>query len=201
MGGRERRGLRLAGFVFCAVVAVAMLCADALPLGARDQVTEQVAAKPIGQADEQSVELTVGGDVSTPLKLSAADLKKLPRTTESVVNPHNKKTEVYEGVLLEELLKRAGAPNGDNLRGVAMASYVMAEASDGYRVVFSLAELDSDILDSKVMVADTMDGKPMGADLGPLRIVAPHENRPARWVRMVNSITVVQVPAPAKAAK
>jgi len=72
-----------------------------------------------------------------------------------------------------------------------MATYVIAEAEDGYRVVFSLAELDSGILESEVIVADTMDGAPLVAQLGPFRLVAPHEKRPARWVRMLKSITVV----------
>jgi len=38
----------------------------------------------------------------------------------------------------------------------------VAEGADGYRVVFSLAELDSGIADSEVLVADTMDGAPLG---------------------------------------
>jgi DMSO/TMAO reductase YedYZ molybdopterin-dependent catalytic subunit len=117
----------------------------------------------------------------------------MPRKKLSVVNPHDQKTEVYEGVLLEELLRKAGVAHGENLRGPAMASYVLAEAADGYRVVFSLAELDSGILDSEVMVADTMDGGPLGEKQGPFRLVAPHEKRPARWVRMLKSITVVRV--------
>jgi Oxidoreductase molybdopterin binding domain len=73
-----------------------------------------------------------------------------------------------------------------------MANYVIAEAQDGYRVVFSLAELDSGILESEVIVADTMDGAPLTAKQGPFRLVAPHEKRPARWVRMLNSLTVVR---------
>src|SRR4029077_17252638 len=124
--------------------------------------------------------------------LTAADLKSMPRKKVIVVNPHNKKTEVYEGVLLEDLLRKAGVGQGENLRGKAMATYVLAEATDGYRVVFSLAELDSGILDSEIMVADTMDGAPLDAKEGPFRLVAPHEKRPARWVRMVKSITVVR---------
>ena len=57
-----------------------------------------------------------------------------------------------------------------------MTSYVVAEAEDGYRVVFALAELDSDFVDSQVLVADTMDGAPIGPKLGPFRLVAPHES-------------------------
>jgi len=37
-----------------------------------------------------------------------------------------------------------------------MATYVLAEAADGYSVLYSLAELDSDFQDSEVIVADTM---------------------------------------------
>jgi DMSO/TMAO reductase YedYZ molybdopterin-dependent catalytic subunit len=43
-------------------------------------------------------ELQIGGAVSTPLVLTLADLKKMPRKTLSVMNQHNNKTETYEGV-------------------------------------------------------------------------------------------------------
>lgn len=140
-----------------------------------------------------SVALRIGGNVATPLALSLADLKNMPnRQTLKVVNPHSKKTEVYQGVPLEDLLRKAGVPHGEALRGKAMASYVFAEAADNYRVVFSLAELDSGFTDSDVIVADTLDGAPLGLDEGPLKLVAPHDKRPARWIRMVKSITVLE---------
>ncbi len=119
----------------------------------------------------------------------------MPRKTLTVLNPHDKKTEKYEGVAVEEILRKAGVPQGEALRGPAMTTYVLAGAADGYQVVFSLAELDSGIVDSEVIVADTMDGTPLGNKLGPLRLVAPHEKRPARWVRMLRSITVVRATA------
>jgi DMSO/TMAO reductase YedYZ molybdopterin-dependent catalytic subunit len=83
-------------------------------------------------------------------------------------------------------------PQGDQLRGSSMATYVVAEGQDGYRVIFSLAELDSGIVESEVIVADTMDGAPLADKQGPFRLVAPHEKRPARWVRMLKSLTVVR---------
>ena len=146
------------------------------------------------QTTPVTAELRIGGAVSTPLVLTVADLKNMPRKKLTVVNPHNKKTEVYEGILLEDLLHKAGVTQGENLRGAAMATYVLAEAIDGYRVVFSLAELDSGILESEVIVADTLDGAALGAKEGPFKLVAPHEKRPARWVRMLKSITVVRIP-------
>jgi DMSO/TMAO reductase YedYZ molybdopterin-dependent catalytic subunit len=145
----------------------------------------------IAQTAPGPAQLRICGAVTTPLTLTVADLKGMPRTTIRAANSHEKKTETYEGVLLEELLRKAGAPHGEQLRGPLMTSYVIAEAEDGYRVVFALAELDSGFVDSQALVADTMDGAPIGPKLGPFRLVAPHEKRPARWVRMLKSITVV----------
>jgi DMSO/TMAO reductase YedYZ molybdopterin-dependent catalytic subunit len=146
-------------------------------------------------ATTATAELRVGGEVATPLTLSVNDLKKLPRTTVKVLNPHDHKEEIYEGVAVQELLGRAGVPQKEKLRGSAMAMYVLAEASDGYRVVYALAELDSDFQDSDVIIADTMNGGPLGEKQGPFKMVAPHDKRPARSIRMLKSMTVVIAPS------
>ena len=90
-----------------------------------------------------TAELRIAGAVQTPLTLTAADLKKMPRKTLTVTNPHSEKKETYEGVALEEILRKAGVPTGEQMRGPAMTTYVVFDASDNYRVIFSLAELDS----------------------------------------------------------
>jgi hypothetical protein len=72
---------------------------------------------------------------------------------------------------------------------------VLAEASDGYRVVYALVELDSDFQESDVIVADTMNGAPLREKQGPFKMVAPHDKRPARSVRMLKSLTVVSATA------
>ena len=135
--------------------------------------------------------LTIGGDVTTPLTISLAELEKMPQTTLSVVNPHNHKPEKYEGVPLDTLLQQCGVPHGEAIRGKWMSAYVLVTAADGYRVVYSLAELDPGFLDSDVLVADQMNGAALGPREGPLKLVAPRDKRPARWVRMLKSITVV----------
>jgi DMSO/TMAO reductase YedYZ molybdopterin-dependent catalytic subunit len=142
-------------------------------------------------------EFTIGGAVKTPLTVTAADMKQMPRKTISVVNAHNgNKTEVYEGVPLALFLAKAGLPQGEQVRGQAMTTYVLVGAADNYYVLYSLAELDSSFLDSDVIVADTMDGAPITGDEGPYKLVAPHDKRPARWVRMVKSITIARAPTP-----
>ena len=135
-------------------------------------------------------EVKIGGAVATPFSVSLEDLKKMPRKTLHVENAHAKKMEVYEGVPLDALLHKAGVPQGEQLRGAGMATYVLVGAADNYHVLFSLAELDPSFQDSEVLLADTMDGAPLASDQGPFKLVAPHEKRPARWVKMVASITV-----------
>jgi DMSO/TMAO reductase YedYZ molybdopterin-dependent catalytic subunit len=152
----------------------------------------QTAAAPAAARKADDVGLEVNGDIGRPMALSLADLRDLPRQTITVMNEHEKKDETYQGVPLAEILKRAGVPQGSALRGPALAMYVRAEGADGYAAVFALAELDSSLQDSGVIVADTLDGQPIPDKLGPLRLVAPHDKRPARWVRMLRTITVVK---------
>ena len=98
---------------------------------------------------------------------------------------------VYEGVLVAEVLRRAGAPIGD-LRGNTL-TYVLASARDDHQVVFSLAELDPALARNTVIVADTVDGQDLGEDQRRLRIVVAGDQRPARSVRMLTQLSVVQL--------
>jgi len=135
--------------------------------------------------------LTLAGDVTTPLMLTAADLKAMPRTRVEVKDEGRVVT--YEGVLVGEILKKAGVPLGNDLRGDAVATYVTASAADGYQVVFSLPELDNAFTANDIMVADTIDGKPLFAYQGPWRIVAPKDSRGARSIRMLERLEVVRL--------
>ncbi len=106
-----------------------------------------------------SVEIT--GDVSSPMTVTATDLSAMPQVTVMAG------TTAYEGVLLEDVLKRAGAVSGSSLKGKALSTYVLAEGRDGYAVVFSLGELDSAISDGQVVLAETSGGKPLADTQGP----------------------------------
>lgn len=136
--------------------------------------------------------LVVAGDVRTPLTLTVDDVKNMPRTTVEIKNESGG-TLTYEGVLLGEILKRAGATLGAELRGDAVASYVVATAADGYRAVFSLGEVDPALTMNGIMIADTVDGKPLADNQGPFRVVTPKDSRPSRAVHMVERIDVVRL--------
>jgi hypothetical protein len=118
---------------------------------------------------------------------TAAKLAALPHQTLTVFNEHAKVNQTYSGVELIELLKPLGVP--EKPRGKEFRLYLVAEGSDGYQVVYSLGEVTPDVHDATVMVADMLDGKPIGAG-GPLQLVATREKRPARWVRNLVAIRV-----------
>ena len=139
-----------------------------------------------------AVTLTVTGDIAIPLALTPDDLAKMPRVTVSVAEPDGT-TVNYEGVPVHEILRKAGAPSGNDLRGKALASYVVAKAQDGYQVVFALAELDPELSAARIIVADQRDGKPLPAKQGPLRIVCTTDKKPARSVRMLEAIEIVRL--------
>jgi DMSO/TMAO reductase YedYZ molybdopterin-dependent catalytic subunit len=136
--------------------------------------------------------LAVTGDIATPLTLKAEDLAKMPREKASIPEQDGTTVE-YEGVPLREILKQAGAPLGNQLRGKALASYVLAKAHDGYQVVFTLAELDAAFANEKILVADKRDGKPLFGYQGPLRLVCPGDKAGARSVRMLETLEVVRL--------
>ena len=150
---------------------------------------------PAQAAQTATTTLKVAGDVRTPLSLSPDDLKSMPRAHAEAKNEDGRIVE-YDGVLVGEILKRAGATLGADLRGNAVSTYVVASASDGYQVVFSLAELDPAFTGSEIIVADTIDGKPLLDYQGPFRIVAPKDTRAARSIRMLERLDVVRVKKP-----
>jgi DMSO/TMAO reductase YedYZ molybdopterin-dependent catalytic subunit len=138
--------------------------------------------------------LSIAGDVAKPLTLSKADLAQMPRTSVTVKAEGEEGTDTtYEGVLLYDILKQAGAPLDKQLMGKALASYVLAEARDGYQVVYTLTEIDPSFTNNKIIVADTVNGKPLFDYQGPFRLVVPGEKKGARSIRMLEKITVVRL--------
>lgn len=149
----------------------------------------------IAWAQPASLRLEVTGDVAKPVVYEEAQWKQLQHVSLTATNQHDKKTATYSGVRLQDLLKDAGVPNGESLRGKVLTCYVLVSAADGYQVVFSLAELDESIGNQQVLMADAEDGKPLQEGTGPLRLVVPGDKRPARWVRMVKTIRVIANPS------
>lgn len=133
--------------------------------------------------------LEVSGEVEKPLKLSVAELELLPHQTVDAVEHSGEKAQ-YTGVPIYQILKSAGVPMGEQLRGPALSLYIVVIASDGYQAVYALPELDPLANEGPVILADQKNGRPLDAAIGPLRIILPKEKRHARWVRQVIKIEV-----------
>ncbi len=73
-----------------------------------------------GQLPATDYSLSVGGEAERPLKLTAADLAKLPRRAVSAKD-HDGKEATFEGVELGEVLKLAGVKFGEQMRGRRLA--------------------------------------------------------------------------------
>jgi DMSO/TMAO reductase YedYZ molybdopterin-dependent catalytic subunit len=193
----NRRFVLFVGVMTPAVLAPAVFAltlqvsaAFAHPVLAEFELAASTAAQAPSPDPGAAPILLVKGAVKQELRLTLADLKTMPRT-KVTAKGHDSTTHEYEGVTLAALLAKAGAPQAGDLRGKSMNLCVAAEGSDGYRAAFSLAELDADFANESVLVADTVDGKDLAADQGPLRLVVPGDKRQGRWVRQLKSLAIV----------
>src|SRR6476646_9232287 len=96
---------------------------------------------------QQTPGVEISGKGIPTLRITAAELSWMTRMAVDVRNPHVANPEHYEGVRVSDLLAKAGVPLGEKLRGRALATYLVVQASDGYAVVYSIAEIDPAMTD------------------------------------------------------
>lgn len=87
-----------------------------------------------------------------------------------------------------------GAPQGQALRGPALADVLIVTAQDGYRVALSLAGVDPAISPQRTIIADRKAGQPLDPHEGPFRLVVEGDKRPARSARQVVSVELKAEP-------
>lgn len=137
----------------------------------------------------QSATISVTGEVTHPLQLSAADVAAMKKVTVQATD-RDGKAHSYTGVPVADILQQAGVTMGAQLRGENMSKYLLVKSGDGYEVLFSLPELDAAFTDRVVILASQVDGQPLPEGKGPFRIVVPGEKKPARWIWEVTAMTV-----------
>jgi hypothetical protein len=133
-----------------------------------------------------SLTLTVDGKAAT---LSVAELQAMPQKTVTVHNEHTKADETYTGVLLSDLLAKHGFPVDKTTQRKMLRSYLVAEGTDKYWVLYSVTEVEGSEHSGDVIVATNMGGKPLVAD-GQFKLVDSGDKKPQRWVRNLRAITV-----------
>ena len=153
--------------------------------------------KPMGHRDHAdqaapSTQLALRGLDGKMLTLTPADFAALPHKSLQVFNSHTKANETYSGVLVSELLKQLGSPQGESVMGKLFMTAVIAEGTDQYASLYALAETDPSIHTGEIIVADEIDGHPLGKE-GAFKMISSEDRRPARWVRNLTRISVVAV--------
>jgi DMSO/TMAO reductase YedYZ molybdopterin-dependent catalytic subunit len=106
---------------------------------------------------------------------------------------HGEHKAQFEGPLLWSLLDRAGAVDASKPGGQVRQT-VLITGSDGYTAVLALGEISPEFAAKPVILADRMDGHPLGPEH--LRLIVPGERRGGRSVRDVVRISVNSI-APA----
>jgi hypothetical protein len=136
-------------------------------------------------------QLTIQTENGKQTVLTRADIEALPHMKVTTSGPGASAT--FEGVALKTVLEKAGVGFGETLKGKRLASVLLVEAADGYRVVIALPEIDPAFTDKQIVLAFLKDGKALDDKEGPYRIVIPDEKRMARWVRQVTTLKIVAV--------
>jgi hypothetical protein len=172
-----------------AAIFVPLLVGAALVSG--DQLAKSTTVYAAPDTVAAPAVLKVEGAVPTPLSLIADDLAKMPRATAPLTADGT--TTTYEGVLLYDILVKAGWQFGHGMTGKPMASYLIATGKDGYEVVFALPEIDPQFSGAKVIIADKADGAALPAREQPFRIVAPEDKMHARSIYSLVKLEVVRL--------
>jgi DMSO/TMAO reductase YedYZ molybdopterin-dependent catalytic subunit len=132
--------------------------------------------------------ISIGGDVEKPMTMSMTDIEKLP-ATEVKGKDKDGKEHVFKGANLFDILNAATIPSGAK----SFMAYVHITAADDYKIIFTLAEIDPAFTSQPIILATSVDGKPLAKGEGPFRVVAPNDKKHARWIREVTAIKLVVV--------
>ncbi len=143
-------------------------------------------------------ELQIRGDLPTTGTIRLAELQALG-TVNATYTAHGKAHPVT-GVPLHKVLGKFGMSPGkmgkDILPTEKRSGYklvVVATAADGFQAVFSAAEFWEGMGKTQPLIAWAMDGKPLDAALGPLRLVVLTDGEPSRSLHQLLRIDVVDM--------
>ena len=173
--------------VFSGLIALCFVCAN--PALSHGQSTPAAPMAEHAHAPASpSTNLTVSVE-GKENKFSVADLQAMPQKTVTVHNAHTKQDETYSGVSLGDLLAKTGLPVEQATHRQMLRSYLKAEGTDKYWVLYSVTEVEGSEHNSDVIVAIAQDGKPLGED-GQFKLIDSGDKKPQRWVRNLTFIAV-----------
>ena len=167
-----------------------MLLLIALSLfGAVGSVAAQ--ATPEATADA----ITIIGGAESPVTLTVTDLQAMPTETVDVTYTASGEPQEHSftGTPLLGVLESVGLPWDEEARNPWLGHIVLVTATDGYQVAFGGGELDPEFGNQPIYLAWEMDGAPLPAEDGAVRIVVPGDTKGGRYVSLVESIELIPV--------
>jgi hypothetical protein len=123
------------------------------------------------------------------LTVSPADIAALPHRNVRVAEDTGDSVTV-SGVSLWDVLQKVGIPSAQASGRQRAATFLRLQGADAQVAVVALVEIDPGFSRRIALVADRRDGHPLDETEGPLRVVIPDDQRHARWIRGLASITV-----------
>jgi DMSO/TMAO reductase YedYZ molybdopterin-dependent catalytic subunit len=159
-------------------------------------IAAAIQATPVNAQPAAPDSLVVKGNVERELTLSLADLRRLPVQRVEDVRvvrdaaasaSASETAQRYTGCLLRDVLDRAKPV--EKQRMDLRKSIVVITAADGYRTVFSWAELYLSPIGDGAFVVYERDGQALAASEGPLALVSLKDTRPGpRHVKWLSSV-------------
>lgn len=134
--------------------------------------------------------IEIAGNAVATGTITQEELSRLPVIEQDVRYQTSKGEEGgrYKGPLLWSILEGRGIADQPGHNAQLKHSFVV-EGRDGYRIVFSVGEIDPDFGNAPIQLATERDGKPIMPGEG-YRLVVPGDKRGARYVRDVVKIEV-----------
>lgn len=145
-----------------------------------------------------TTQVNVSGAVEHSLKLTVDELRKFPPQQIGEVplvcqsGTDMGKLENFKGVLLRDIISKAvvKAPGHNDVKKMV----VIASASDGYKVVFSLNEITNSPIGEGVIVFFEKDGQALSDDEGRIAMVSSKDTRTGpRHVKWLESIEIRKI--------
>ncbi len=140
-----------------------------------------------GAAPDAAQVLVVVHDAGAMQRLTDEQLAALPAVPLTQPVGHGAQEARFEGPLLWAVLGKAGAIDPAHMHDQTRQTVTLT-GQDGYVAVLALGEISPEFEGKQVIVAERMDGAPLGA--GHLRVVVPGDHRGGRGVHDLVRITV-----------
>jgi|SRR5579871_1022079 len=119
----------------------------------------------------------------------AGDIKSVSYTLKRDKEPEEKGE--ARCISLLDFIQAAKLHLNAKVKNHQLAFVALVRADDGYTAAFSMGELLPQFGKRGVWIALDREGKPLRGEDSPVQLLVPEDERPARWVHGVSSITLI----------